>query len=702
MNKNTGKNACATLLLIPLLIYAADIRGFPRTQLEQQQRWESKAREIPKPDRIREHIRRLSEKPHHAGSPASKETAEYLLGLLRSWGLDASIEEFEALLPTPTTRRLELVSPTQFKAALEEPIIPEDKNSLDEGQLPTYNAYSPGGDITAPLVYVNYGVPEDYDYLKQQGIDVKGKIVIARYGSSWRGVKPKVAYEHGAVACLIYSDPKDDGYYPGDTYPRGPFRPKDGVQRGSVMEMAVHPGDPLSPGWASEKGSRRLPMSEVKTLQKIPVLPISYGDAAPLLNSLNGPVAPENWRGALPLTYHIGPGPAVAHLQLAFDWSSHPIYDVIARIPGSDSPDQWVMYGNHHDAWVNGAADPCSGLAALLETSRSLAELLKQGWRPKRTVLFAIWDAEEFGLIGSTEWAEKHSDELDKKLVAYLNSDMNGKGTFEIQGSHTLEAFMTEVLRDVKDPEGSKNLLEAFAPPKGDSTPEFHISPLGSGSDYTAFMHHLGVSSLNMGFNADEARGIYHSIYDSFTWYSHFSDTNYTRGRALSQVMEMALMRLADAPLLPFEFRNFARTVGVYLDEISKLKGAEVLHLEPARKELERVRKSAEAYEARYHHSLERTSAAAADRLTAANELLFRTERSMLLPAGLPGRDWFKHQIYAPGLYTGYGAKTLPAIREAAEAVRWEEANREAEALVGVLRAVRAQIDQADKALGRL
>ncbi len=684
------------LLVIPGLIQAADtpIRGFPAKQIQPEQEWEAKARAIPQPDRIREYIRRISEKPHHAGSPASKETAQYLLGLLQSWGLDARIEEFEALLPTPTTRRLELISPTQFKATLEEPIVPEDKSSLDEGQLPTYNAYSPGGDISAPLVYVNYGVPDDYEYLKQHGIDVQDKIVIARYGSSWRGVKPKVASEHGAVACLIYSDPKDDGYFPGDTYPHGPFRPKDGVQRGSVMDIALYPGDPLSPGWASEKGSLRLPLNEVKTLQKIPVLPISYADAAPLLNSLTGPVAPENWRGALPLTYHIGPGPAVVHLQLAFDWSTRPVYDVIARIPGSDSPDQWVMYGNHHDAWVNGAADPASGLAVLLETARSLSDIVKQGWRPKRTVLFAIWDAEEFGLIGSTEWAEKHSEEIDKKLVAYLNSDMNGKGKLEIQGSHTLEAFMAEVLRDVKDPEGSKTLLEDFAPPKGDATREFHIGPMGSGSDYTAFMHHLGVSSLNMGFNADETRGIYHSIYDSFTWYSHFSDTDYTRGRALSQVMETALMRLADAPMLPFEFRTFARTVGVYLDELSKLKGASALHLDGPRKELERLRKSAAAYETRYRHSLEKISTAPADRLTAANELLFRTERAMLLPAGLPGRDWFKHQIYAPGLYTGYGAKTLPGIREAAEAGRWDEANREAEALVGVLRAVKAQIDQ--------
>jgi Predicted aminopeptidases len=485
-------------LFFPALIYSAEsgIRGFPSNQVEQEKNWESKARELPQTERIREYMQRISQKPHHAGSPGSKETAEYLLDLFRSWGLDASIEEFEAMLPTPTTRQLELVSPMSFKATLEEPIISEDKNSLDEGQLPTYNAYSPGGDITAPLVYVNYGVPADYEYLKQQGIDVKGKIVIARYGSSWRGVKPKVAYEHGAVACLIYSDPKDDGYYVGDTYPHGPFRPKDGVQRGSVMDMALYPGDPLSPGWASEKGSRKLALSEVKTLQKIPVLPISYADAVPLLNNLNGPVAPEAWRGALPLTYHIGPGPAVAHLQLAFDWPTRPVYDVIARIPGSEFPGQWVMYGNHHDAWVNGAADPSSGLAALLETARSLGELAKQGWRPKRTMLFGVWDAEEFGLIGSTEWAEKHAAEIDKKLVAYLNSDMTGKGKLEIQGSHTLEAFMSEVLRDVKAPDGSKSLLEVALTPQA---PEFRIGPMGSGSDYTAFIQHLGVASLNLG-----------------------------------------------------------------------------------------------------------------------------------------------------------------------------------------------------------
>ncbi len=691
--------ALLALFLFPALLYSADkaIRGFPAKEVPREQEWESKARDIPQPDRIREYIQRISDKPHHAGSPGSKAIADYLLNLLRGWGLDASIEEFEALLPYPTKRKLDLVAPNHFQATLEEPVVSQDKNSLDEGQLPTYNAYSMGGDITAPVVYVNYGVPDDYEYLKRQGIDVKGKIVVARYGSSWRGVKPHVAWEHGAVACLIYSDPKEDGYYVGDVYPNGPFRPKDGVQRGSVMEIAIAPGDPLSPGWASEKGSRRLTMGEVKTLQKIPVMPISYSDAYQLLNSLAGPVAPEKWRGALPLTYHIGPGPAVAHLQLDFDWSTRPIYNVIVRIPGSEYPDQWVMYGNHHDAWVNGAADPASGAASLLETARSLAELTRQGWKPKRTVMLALWDAEEFGLIGSTEWAEKHAAEIDKKLVAYLNSDMNGKGKLAVQGSHTMETFLAEVLRDVKDPAGAKSLFEAGLDPgdKPGKSEGFHIGPMGSGSDYTAFLHHLGVASLNLGFNSDETRGIYHSIYDSFTWYSHFSDNDYSRGRALSQVMTTALLRLSSAPILPFEFRNFVRTVEEYQIEIAKLNGGSALHLESVRKELRLLRKAAEAFEGRYRRSADKPHGATA----AVNELLYRIERSMLLPEGLPGRDWFKNQIYAPGLYTGYGAKTLPGIREAAEAGRWEEANREAVALAGVLRAVRLQIQRAQAAL---
>lgn len=703
--------------LAPVALYCADtsIRGFPPSALSQEKQWEEKARAAPQPDHIRQYIQRMSAGPHDAGSAGSKAVAEYLLGLLREWGMDASIEEFEALLPRPVSRGLEMLSPVNFQAKLQEPPVAEDKTSAEPGMLPTYNAYSPDGDVTAPLVYVNYGVPEDYDHLKKQGIDVKGKIVIARYGSSWRGVKPKVAFERGAVGCIIYSDPRDDGYFQGDTYPKGAYRPKDGVQRGSVMDMSVYPGDPLSPGWASEKGSRRLPLSEAKTLQKIPVLPVSWADARPLLENLEGPVAPEKWRGALPFTYHIGPGPAKVHLQLKFDWSTRPLYDVIARIPGSEFPDEWVIYGNHHDAWVHGASDPASGAAALLETARTLAGLYKQGWRPRRTILLTLWDGEEYGLIGSTEWAEKHATELQAKTVVYLNSDSNGKGKLGIGGSPTLEQFMAEVTRDVTDPKTGKSLFESAGAQRRSSDPpsssdseesgkehKFEVGPLGSGSDYTAFVHHLGIASLNLGFSGPGNTGQYHSIYDSFYWYSHFSDPDFVYGRALAQVTSTALLRLANAPVLPFEFQHFAGAVVKYMKEIEKLDSNSKIDSKRVNSELEKMSKSAAAFNSKYEKSLNRAATASPERLKELNGNLFRSERVLTLAAGLPGREWFRNQIYAPGLYTGYGAKTLPAIRESIEAHNPEEAARGVENVLKVLRDLDSQIQAAGKSLGEL
>jgi N-acetylated-alpha-linked acidic dipeptidase len=368
-------------LLFPFYLLAADnaIRGFPPAAVASEQAWEAKAQSTPDPQRVRNTIQKLSDKPHLAGTPASKSVAEYLAGQLHEWGLDTHIEEFEALLPTPQHRVLEMTEPKSYRAHLIEPAIPGDRNSEDPGQVPPYNAYSGNGDVTAPLVYVNFGVPADYDYLAKLGISVKDKIVIARYGESWRGVKPKVAWEHGAVGCIIYSDPHEDGYYKGDVYPKGAYRPAGGAQRGSVLDIAQFPGDPLSPGFASVPGAKRLSLSEATTLMKIPVLPISYEDAQPLLENLSGPVAPEEWRGALGVTYHIGPGGTKIHLKIEMDNSSHPLYDVIARIPGSEFPDQWVLYGNHHDAWVHGADDPLSGTASLLETARSLAPARQGG-----------------------------------------------------------------------------------------------------------------------------------------------------------------------------------------------------------------------------------------------------------------------------------------------------------------------------------
>jgi N-acetylated-alpha-linked acidic dipeptidase len=713
------RTAGATLAIAaPLTLHPANndaIRGFDSASQAEELKWEEQARAIPEATRVRNFIEKASNQAHLAGTPQSKETAELILAQLKEYGLDAHIEQYEALLPTPRSRSLQMTEPTSFHAKLDEPAIAADKNSADPGQVPSYNAYSGDGDVTAPLVYANYGVPADYDTLKQQGIDVKGKIVITRYGGSWRGIKPKVAYEHGAVGCLIYSDPKDDGYYQGDVYPKGPYRPADGVQRGSVMDMVLYPGDPLSPGWASEPGSKRLPLSEAATLMKIPVIPISYGDAQPLLANLDGPVAPEAWRGALPITYHLGPGGTKVHLQVSMDNSTHPLYDVIVKIPGSDYPDQWILQGNHHDAWVHGASDPLSGAAALLESARALAELTRKGWKPKRTVMMAFWDGEEFGLVGSTEYMEKHQDELSQKLVAYVNSDGNGKGRLGIGGSHTLENFSQEVARDLKDPVSGKSLLEEIltrprrgrgdAPGSETPTPEgeFRISPLGSGSDYTPFLQHLGIATLNVGFGGEGGGGVYHSDYDDFYWYSHFSDTTFVYGRTLAQVDSTIMMRLADAPVLPFQFGRFAATVGRYLDEIEKLPNQKRKpDLSKVRAEVALLTKTSGAFDTAYLRAAPRFSAATPAALAPLNQLLFQSERDLTLDPGLPGRPWFRHRIYAPGMYTGYAVKTLPGIREAVEAGKPEDAEQQAKQVVQVLRALNDQVAQASKLLGAL
>ena len=692
-----GSIAGASLALLLVAAQVAPpnpLRGFPVSEWRAQHELEQKAAAIPDSARIGAYLKRMAAKPHHAGSPGSKEIAEYIAGLLREWGFDAQIEPTEALLPYPTRRVLEMVAPKRYRASLTEPAIPEDPDSAHPNQLPPYNAYSAAGDVTAPLVYVNYGLPEDYQVLKSMGIDVKGKIVIARYGASWRGIKPKVAYENGAVGCIIYSDPRDDGYFHGDVYPDGPYRPPRGVQRGSVMDMAVQVGDPLTPGWGSERGGRRLPLKEATTLMKIPVLPISYADAQPLLQSLKGPVAPEKWRGALPITYRLGPGPATVRLSLDFDWSTRPVYNVIATIPGSTYPDEWILYGNHHDAWVNGANDPVSGAASLLETARTLAELRKQGWTPKRTIKLAFWDAEEFGLIGSTEWVEKHRDELMQKAVAYLNTDSNGKGRFGASGSAMLQQFLKEVIRDVEDPEASgKTILDTVRDQEGRRT-EFRLGPLGAGSDYVAFAHHTGIASLNLGFGSTASGGIYHSTYDSVRWYTLYSDGDFRYGKSLSRITTRALLRLADAPVLPFELIGFVSTVDGYVQELKKLSQAYggKLDLSQIVVELARLEASAKAYEAALVSWTQNPAALSSERAKQLNRLLFQTERLLTLEEGLPGRPWYKHQITAPGLYTGYGAKTLPGIREAAEAERWEEANAQAARVVKVLQAVDSQM----------
>ncbi len=689
----------------------APIRGFSAAGSQAQRTVEERFRAVPKPENLRDYMRVIAAEPHHAGSAASRKVADYMVAQFKSWGLNASIESFEALMPFPTERVVELVAPERYTLALKEPAVAEDPDSTDTGALPTFNAYSADGDVTADLVYVNYGIPEDYDQLAKLGVDVKGKIVIARYGRSWRGIKPKVAYEHGAVGCLIYSDPREDGFFQGDVFPGGPYRPEHGAQRGSVMDMPIHPGDPLTPGKASEPGVTRLDRGAAPTILKIPVLPISYADALPLLRNLKGPLVPESWRGSLPTTYHAGPGPAKVHLKLAFDWSVRPLHNVIVRIDGSEFPDEWIIHGNHHDAWVNGASDPTSGNVALMETARGLAELLKTGWRPKRTIILAAWDGEEWGLLGSTEWVEKHAQDLSTKAVAYINSDSTSKSWVEISGSHSLQAFANDLMRDIQDPKrAGKTLFQArldraVSQARTDKEKsavqrrgDFPIAALGSGSDYTAFLDHLAIASLDMGFGGDGSGGVYHSTYDSLYWYTHFADTDFAYGAALSRTIGTAILRLAGADILPFEFTATAQTLRGYVEEIETLRrdiaDAPALELDPLRKAVERLEKAAAGYERALGR---RTAGATLERMKQAelNRLLYTSERAFKHEGGLPRREWFKHLAYAPGFYTGYGVKTLPGIREGIEQKAWDEARSYVPIVATAVDKLAAQIDRA-------
>lgn len=691
------------------------IRGFPDDAVAAQREREIDFRKVPDAARLKEYMEAMAAEPHVAGQPGSRRVADYALDKLKSWGLDARIEEFEAMMPWPTERAVELVGPTRYTLTLKEPVVPEDPDSGDANQTPTYNAYSGDGDVTGEVVYVNYGVPADYDELEKLGVSVKGKVVLARYGGSWRGIKPKVAWEHGAIGCLIYSDPRDDGYYAGDVYPGGAYRPPQGVQRGSVMDMPVFPGDPLTPGWGSEAGGRKNAIADAVTILKIPVLPISYGDAEPILRAMKGPVAPAAWRGSLPLTYHVGPGPAQLHMKLAFEWKNRPLHNVVVRIPGSTLPDEWVIFGNHHDAWVNGADDPISGAVALLETARGLSELLKNGWRPKRTLILALWDGEEWGLLGSTEWAEKHDAELKQKAAIYINSDSTGKGWLQAGGSHGLQLLLNEAAKEVPDPRTGRPVFEEARKRAVAGTPQedrasaekdqaLRIAPLGSGSDYTPFLQHLTVSALNVGFGGEGGGGVYHSVYDSIYWYQHFSDGDYTYGRTLAQLTGTLLLRLADAPVLPFQFVDTADTLMRYVVDLEKLaatKPEAKVDLAPVRAAVEALAKAGRAYEAAYARlgTLPTSTLVGRRELASLNQLLITSERKLGNSDGLPRRDWFKHQIYAPGFYTGYGVKTMPQIREGLEEGRITEAQGGVRTVSAAVNGLAAQVDQAAKAL---
>jgi N-acetylated-alpha-linked acidic dipeptidase len=706
--------------------------------------WEKKFQSGISPDNIRENMRRLSARPHHVGSPYDKDNAEWILSKFKEWGFEAKIESFNVLFPTPKVRVVEMLQPTRFQARMQEPVLPSDPTSGQTAeQLPTYNAYSIDGDVTAPLVYVNFGTREDYEQLDRLGISVKGAIVISRYGDGWRGIKPKVAAEHGAIGCIIYSDPKGDGFYKGDDYPTGGWRPREGVQRGSVMDTD-YPGDPLTPGVAATADAKRLSIAEAKTITKIPVLPISYADALPLLSALKGPVAPEAWRGALAITYHIGPGPAQVHLKVSSNWDIKPIYDVIGTLRGSDGGQQWVVRGNHHDAWVNGADDPISGQAAMLEEARMLGELHRQGWTPKRTIIYCAWDGEEPGLLGSVEWVEDHLDELKAHAVAYINSDGNERGFMFPGGTQDLQSFISGVARDIQDPETHMSVLQRArlasiakakdAEERSDirNHSDLRVRAVGDGSDYTAFQDFAGISTLSVEFGDEDDGDQYHSIYDDFYWYTHFADTDFSYGRALAQTAGTAMMRLAGADLTPVDYSPQAEAIAKYEAELEKLlkdkqdefteRNLELqegvftatadprktsvpppvetvppyMNFAPMKNAIDLLKKSSERYSKALSAWQAKGSPALPEQsLQLVNADLLKISRLFLNEKGLPERPWFKNQIYAPGAYTGYGAKPVAAVREYMDEKKWKEADAQVPQVAEVIENAAAGIGKA-------
>ena len=703
--------------------------GFTPQSETTERTWESKFMAIPDAKRISDNMHLLAAHPHNVGSAAQKANADWMVEQYKSWGWDAKIEQFDVLYPTPKTRVLELLGSKPYKARLAEPPIPEDPYTLDKSPaMPPYNIYALDGDVTGPLVYVNFGLPGDYEELERNGVSVKGAIVISRYGGGWRGLKPKLAFEHGAIGCIIYSDPGDDGYSTGEAIPAGPMRPEWGVQRGSVADTTLYAGDPLTPGEPSIPGTKRLAIKDSKVIVQIPTIPISWGDALPFLQQLDGRTVPTAWRGGLPITYKFGPSKAKAHLKIESDWGTKPVLDVVATMKGSEEPDTWIVRGNHYDGWVNGADDPISGQSALLEEARALGELHKQGWSPKRTLIYTAWDGEEPGLLGSTEWAEMHADQLNKHGAIYINSDENGRGYFGGSGSQSFELMVNDVAHEMTDPETGKTVWDrqkaASLTGRGrrggsgaDDRKTIEFGPAGSGSDYAGFIDHLGVASINIGYGGEDRGGTYHSAYDTPWHWDQFADKDEVYGKLFAQTAGTIVMRIADAEIMPYSFNELSLTINGYASSLkSELKqlqtdaatrsralksGAYALANDPKNSiapppalpappnmdfaALDSALDHLKAAAAHYEQSSAKAPTLPADKRKQVNDGLATAERKLLAADGLPGRPWTKHLIYAPGTFTGYGASTLPGVREALEAGRFDEAKQQLDVLVQAL-----------------
>ena len=641
----------------------------------------------------------MTAEPHHAGSPYEIKLADYVAEQFTKAGLEATRYEYSVLLPWPGERRIEILAPDRVKLQVEEDTLPGDKWANMPGILPAYNAYSPSGDVTGDIVYVNFGIPADYDTLKQFGIDVRGKIVLARYGGSWRGIKPKVAAEHGAIGCLIYSDPHEDGYFQGDIYPEGPFRAWGMIQRGSVMDMPRYPGDPSTPARPSKPGVDRLPIEKIETFSPIPVQPMSYRDGVEILKRLAGPVAPEPWRGSLPITYHLGPGPAKVQLTLRMDYGQRRLINVAGKIAGGEFPDEWIIIGSHRDAWTFGASDSVSGHVSMMSVARAMGDMVKGGWKPRRSILFLSWDGEEQGLLGSTEWVEDLAADLKAHAAVYMNRDA-GAGGVNFSGSavHSLTPFVHELARSIQPDPSSKTLYDLWLDRVRDQAPRRAGEPvikappvgaLGSGSDYTGFLDHLGIAAMDIGLNGRGGDGTYHSTYDNPAWFKAFIDPDFKHSVLAAQATGVAVLRLADAQLLPLDYESYGRQILEYVGEIEaqaakSAAGAKTIDLEGLRRAADAFTKAGADLRARGDAVL----AAGADKstLTDMNKRLMLAERDLIEPDGLPDRPWYRHVIYAPGLYTGYGVKTIPGVREALDAGNYPRAAEQAQVVTRALR----------------
>lgn len=711
MLDKSSRQIIANALLVVLILtsqtvgLAQTIDGFSSRLSADERRLEEQFRSVPQPATAREELRRLTSEAHIAGSPEDYATAVYVRDQMRAFGLQSDLKEYQVLLPYPRTPSIvELVAPRRERLQVREDVVPQDPTSASKKIVPLYNGYGASGDVTAPLVYVNYGLPNDYEALRKAGVDVKGKIAIARYGNSFRGVKAKVAEDNGAVGLLIYSDPADDGYAQGDVYPKGPMRPESSAQRGSVQFLFVYPGDPLTPGTPAVPGTPRLKKEEAKNLPRIPVQPLSYGDARRLLQPLRGPLRPKGFQGGLPFAYHVGGTTDVrVHLRTDIEFLTKTIWDVITRVEGAAERDRWVVLGNHRDAWVFGAVDPNSGTTAMLEVGRGLGQLKKSGWQPRRTIVMCSWDAEEQGLIGSTEWVEENAVELREKAVAYLNMDAAVSGSnFGASSVPSLWNVIYEAARDVRDPKTKKSIFETWRDRVWENTPEAdrfdangnerpvatpRIGALGSGSDYTPFLQHLGVPSLDMAFGGDY--GVYHSAFDSFYWMTHFGDPTFQYHVAAAQIWGTVALRLANASGLPFDYRDYADQLRDFADETTRLANRKKLSApfdpKPLLRAIQNLDDEGERI-AKRRLDLEKQDSASADqKLARVNDALMQAERALIDDRGLRGRTWFKHQVYAPGFYTGYAALPFPDLRQAIEDGRAADA---AEAALRITEAI--------------